>query len=485
MVVYIVLWIVLPEATSASDKLEMRGEKVDLESIKNTIKGDLESFKGKAKEMSSEMNERFQQMGKDMRQNTQNWAAEAGPTIRQSSTSFGHAVGVLFKAFFLFIAGCIAFALIMALVALVFRGDGVLHVKNYILEGFWQNFLAWTGFFLFFIIPVLALLTWLIRRISGTRTRRHYLGYAFMTLWVIGLLCLIVLGGMVMNNFQSRQHAEETVQVQSPAHGKLIVRANYAENRYGDTDEWFNVDWGRNSAFYILNDDSVLLRTVKVNVLRSDDSVFHVKLIKLSHGNSGPNARQLASDIRFPVSQSDSVLTLPEGFMITPGEKFRNQQVLVEIYVPLGKRIQLGSAVKDYNWFNIDPRRRHISWNDRNFHYEGDEDIDQDNSYYWNSNVEYLMTPNGLLRTDRNTYEDRQYRDSRPNRKENNNDDYNDNPGQTTPKHSKPDSGGYRYKGPGGRPEKKASDSTPVKRTAMASKPADCSICLLSALDRI
>jgi len=490
-ITYIVLWIVLPEANSASEKLEMRGEKVDLESIKNTIKSDLEGFKGRAKEMGTELGESFNRVSREMRQNTQNWASEAGPAIRQTTNGFGHAVGVLFKAFFLFIAGCIAFGLIMALAALVFRGEGVLHVKNYILEGFWQNFLAWTGFFLFLVIPVMALLTWLIRRISGTRTRRHYLGYAFMTLWVIGLFCLIILGGMVMNNFQSRQHVEEAVTITQPSHGKLLVLANHSENRYGDTDEWFNVDWGRHNAFYILNDDSVLLRTVKVNVLRSDDSAYHVRLIKLSHGNSGPNARQLASEIRFPVNQADSVLTLPEGFTITPGEKFRNQQVLVEIYVPLGKRIQLGSAVKDYNWFNIDPRRRHLSWSDGRRYYEWDEDYDDPgNTFYWRSNVEYLMTPNGLLRTDRDTYENNGSGDRAPDRTNNDGDNNdNENPGYSAPKHSKHDSGGYRYKGPGSRPEKspqkKTADSTSVKRTAMIAKPADCSTCLLSALDNI
>ncbi|HEV9038649.1 MAG TPA: PspC domain-containing protein [Puia sp.] len=481
---YIVLWIVLPEANSASEKLEMRGEKVDLESIKNTIKSDLEGFKGRAKEMGTEMGQRFQQVGKEMKQSTQNWASEAAPTIRQTSNSFGHAIGVLFKAFFLFIAGCIAFALIMALAALVFRGNGVLHVKNFILEGFWQNFLAWAGFFLFLIIPVIALLTWLIRRISGTRTRRHYLGYAFMTLWVIGLFCIIALSGMVMNNFQSRQHAEETFPLMQPTHGKLLVNANYDENRYGDTDEWFNVDWGRNNAFHILNDDSVLLRTVRVNVLKSDDSAFHVQLIKLSHGNSGANARELATDIRFPVNQNDSILTLPRGFTITPGEKFRNQQVLVQIYVPVGRRIQLSRSVKDYNYFNIDPRRRHISWNDGHRYYEWDEDLDEGNTYNWNSNTEYVMTPGGLVRTDRNTDEDNQKLDRRPNHKNNDNADE-DEPGYSSPKSARPNNGGYRYKGPGSQPEKKTTDSTPAKRTAMTAKPADCSTCLLSALDNI
>ncbi|HXB94012.1 MAG TPA: PspC domain-containing protein [Puia sp.] len=487
MVTYIVLWIVLPEANSASEKLEMRGEKVDLESIKNTIKSDLEGFKGRAKEMGNEMNERFQQVGKEMKQNTQSWAAEAGPAIRNTSNSFGHAIGVLFKAFFLFIAGSIAFALIMALIALIFRGEGVLHVKNYILEGFWENFLAWAAFFLFLVVPVIALLTWLIRRISGTRTRRHYLGYAFMTLWVVGLFCLIILGGMIMNNFQSRQHAEETVSIAQPARGKLIVRTNYAENRYGDTDLWFNVDWGRHSIFYILNDDSVLLRTVRVSVQKSDDSAFHVRLIKLSHGSSGLNARELASDIRFPINQSDSVLNLPAGFMITPGEKFRNQQVLVEIYVPVGRRIQLAPAVKDYNWFNIDPRRRHISWSDNKYHYEWDEDIDEGNSYSWSSDVEYIMTAGGLERTDHKAYEGHQNKDRRPDQRQNDDgDDHEDDPGYKAPAPTpaKP-GGGYRYKGPGSQPEKKTSDSTPAKRTAMVNIPADCSTCLLSALGRI
>ena len=35
----------MPEAKSAADKLEMKGEKVDLNNIKSTIQGDLEGFK--------------------------------------------------------------------------------------------------------------------------------------------------------------------------------------------------------------------------------------------------------------------------------------------------------------------------------------------------------------------------------------------------------------------------------------------------------
>src|SRR5690606_9676545 len=43
---YIVLWIAVPLASTASEKLEMRGEKINLNSIKNTVPEDLGSFKG-------------------------------------------------------------------------------------------------------------------------------------------------------------------------------------------------------------------------------------------------------------------------------------------------------------------------------------------------------------------------------------------------------------------------------------------------------
>jgi phage shock protein PspC (stress-responsive transcriptional regulator) len=483
-IAYIVLWIVLPEAVSASEKLEMRGEKVDLESIKNTIKSDLETFKGRAKEMGTEMQERFQQVGGQVRQTAQTWGAETGPIIRKSGSGFAHAVGVLFKAFFLFIAGIIAFSLIMVLASLVFRGNGILHLKGYVLEGFWQNFLAWSGFFLFLVIPVIALLTWLIRRISGTRSRNHYLGYSFATLWVLGLISVIVLAGMIVNNFRSRQHVEQAVSLVQPPTGKLMVQTEAPTNRYEDTDWWFDMDFGRNSPFYFRSQDSILLTTVRVRLLKSGDSGYHVNLVKLSRGSDGNSARQLANNIEFRVYQTDSTLRLPYGFNIAHGDKFRNQQVLVEVSVPVGKRILVKSSIDDYHWFNIHPGRRHIHWNDgKDWNLELDEDIDDNDAYPYSTNVEYVMTPTGLSRTDRRAFDDED-RNSRKRHSKDKSDDEDDDQPEYKSKPKSNDTnggGGYRYKSPDApaAPAAPKKDSTAVKRTAMVE------VKLLSALGRV
>jgi phage shock protein PspC (stress-responsive transcriptional regulator) len=489
-ITYIVLWIVLPEAVTASEKLEMRGEKVDLESIKNTIKGDLEGFKGRAKEMGSEIQDRFQQGAQQVKQGAQNFATEAGPVFRKSSNGFGRAVGILFKAFFLFIAGIIAFSLIMVLAGLAFRGDGVLHLKEFILEGFWQNFLAWCSFLFFFVLPVVALLTWLIRRITGTRSRNHYLGYAFGTLWVIGLFCTVILGGMVMSNFRARQHAETAFSLTQPSHGKLMVSVPEAINRYNDTDWWSDIDWGKHGPFYSLNDDSLLMRTVQVRILKSQDSGYHVQVIKISRGSNANKARDLAGRIDFPIRQEDSLLSLPQGFTISQGQKFRNQQVLVEVSVPVGKHILINRNVQDYHWFNVNPNNRHMRWNERNKDWSSDWDEDiEDNSYSWLSNVDYVMTPGGLVRTDRGPLykEDR----SRRNDDDKNDDDDDDDDNGGVYKDKKPgkqpgtNNDGYRYKGPD-RPRQKNTDTPVTKKTAMLTNPMpkENEFCLLSVLIR-
>ena len=471
-VTYIILWIVLPEAVTASEKLEMRGEKVDLESIKNTIKSDLETFKGRAKEMGSEFQERVQQVGQQVKQGTQSFASEAGPAIRKSSTGFGHAIGVMFKAFFLFIAGLITFVLITVLASLIFRGDGLLQLKGYVLEGFWQNFLAWAGFFLFLVIPVIALLTWLIRRITGARSRSHYLGYTFATLWIIGLFCMIILGGMIMSNFRARQHVEENVSLVQPSHNKLIVRTFESVNRYNDTDWWSDMDFGKHGPFYSLNEDSFLLTTVRVRILKSEDSGFHVSLIKISRGSSAAKAREIANRIEFPIRQTDSVLNLPQGFAITGNQKFRNQQVLVEVAVPIGKRILINRSIEDYHWFNFNPNNRHIRWNDRHndWRSDWDEDIDENDSYSWTGNVEYVMTPTGLVRTDHKSMSDEDRRRQDKSDKDDDDDNNkNDDEDMYKNKQKKPGTGdGYRYKSPENTP--KPADTPVIKKTALVTK---------------
>ena len=381
-VTYIILWIVLPEALTASEKLEMRGEKIDLESIKNTIKSDLEGFKQKATAVGGELKQKAEQFGNEMKDRS---------TARRG---IGHAIGVLFKAFFLFISVIITFALVMALIGILFTGAGVLPLKNYFIQGFWQNILAWSALIFFLILPVIGLLTWLIRRIIGVRRGSNYLGYIFGSLWVIGLISFIFLIANFSRNFSSRNGVKSEISLNAPPTGKLIVKMDETRPDFYESD-WMGINWRHNGPFFDVSEDSVVMNNVRIEITKSEDSTWHMDLEKMSRGNTTGEAKKTAEEINFQFNQKDSQLILGRGFSITPKQQFRNQQVMVVIKMPVGKRIYLSENLDEYHWFTMNRK-----WRNRGVNTDWEFTDDHENN--WDADVEYIMTEHGLERTSKN-----------------------------------------------------------------------------------
>lgn len=393
-IVYVVLWIVIPEANSASEKLEMRGEKVDINSIRNTIQEDIGSFKTKAEKWGKEFGDKAQKWGKEfgetMSEKGQQLGSEFGSAAKRGGSRLGHAIGVIFKAFFLCIAGIIAFALLMALFGLLVGGVSVFPLKNFFLHGFWQNFLAWGTIILFLGVPIIGLVTWLIRRIIRVKSGNPYLGWIFGGLWTLGWFCVIFLIASVARDYRTRSGVEENININQPSSQKLYVKMSDERiNFYGS--DWFGINWDDDPPFYGISKDSLLMRTVQVRVVKSPDTSYHLQAVKFSRGNNPAAAEQYAKSIVFKVDQTDSVLTLPKGFTISKDDKFHNQQVVVIIEVPVGKKIELDRSLYDYNWFNVN-----VNGNNR---FYTDWDDNWNDSYHWDADVEYMMTDRGLKST--------------------------------------------------------------------------------------
>jgi phage shock protein PspC (stress-responsive transcriptional regulator) len=388
-ITYIILWIAVPVAVTAAEKLEMRGERVDLNSIRDTVKEDLEGFRSRAQNWGNEVKQTAQHLGSQARQFGQServktFSTEAASTARNAGSGIAHIIGVLFKAFFLFIVGIIALALFGALMGLLFGGVPVMSFKEFLLEGFWQNALAWLTVLLFLGVPIIALITWLIRRIMGVRSKNHYLGYVFGTLWFIGIMSAALLVGSVFRNFRSEGSAENDFAIVQPSSGKLFLDVTTRNiNYHYYSNEW--LDWGDDWPLFGANLDSFLLNTVRIEVTKSADNDFHVKKKILSRGRNPVIANNIAEKINFPISQNDTVLYLPAGFSISKNERWRNQRVILTLKVPVGKRFMVDKRASDYDYFNVHYNRRGRIR----------EDDEWDESYRVEPGKEYIMTPDG------------------------------------------------------------------------------------------
>ena len=386
ILVYIILWIVLPEAITTSEKLEMKGEKIDLNSIRNTVMGDMQGVKGRAQKMGEELKESAQRFANEAKESfgpsVAAVASDTSRAVRRSGRGLGHAIAVIIKAFVYLIGGAIALGLFVGLIVLLGSGVSVLPLRDFLLQGPGQNFLAWGTILLFIGIPIISLIVWFIRRLMRVETKNRFLGYSFGVLWFAGLFCLIGLIASLSRSFSIQVGKREDISISQPAK-KMVVSIGKSNINY--VDSWVDFD-----GLISVDQDSLFLNTARVNVIRSADSLYHVHLVKISRGSDRKQSQELADHITFPVSQVDSMVYLPETFTVSKNDKWRNQRVLVVIEVPLGKQIRFDDRVNDYSNFNIEFGRS------RNWRNNYDFDREWEDGMYWVANKDMVMTTDGL-----------------------------------------------------------------------------------------
>lgn len=342
ILIYVILWIVLPEAKSPFEKMEMRGETVDVNRIKQNVQEGMGDFKDRMTAWGEEVKEAGQRMSARAQEFGRTYGAEAARGARPAARGIGHAIGVIFKVFFLFVAGVIAFSLFVAL--LVFTFGGVAQPVNaFLIDGFWQRTFMWSTLVLFLAVPLIGLIVWIIRRVMNVRSQNRYLGWIFGGLWTLGWLALVLFVSSLVKDFRFTERAEREVPLARSFMNKLVVQVPGSAIRYSGNYGWLNPD--DNEQGWDITDDSLLLSNVRITVKQSRDSFYHVNLYRYSNGDNRAAALRRAENIEYNVSSRDSVLLLGSGFSLTPQNKFRGQKAMVEIEVPTGKQIRFDHSV--------------------------------------------------------------------------------------------------------------------------------------------
>ncbi len=376
LIVYIILWIVIPEALTTSEKLEMKGEKVDMNSIKASVMGEMKGVGKKAekfgKEASSVISEKATEMAGDVKNFT-----------KRNRSGLGNVIAMIAKIFAYFIIGCVGFALVMGLFALAILSIGLFPLKDFVIHNDYQNLFAWGTLLFFIAVPIIGIITWIIRKIAGSKRHGSMLGFSFGALWVIGWVSFILLVTSITRDFSynSKNMAEQEIALINPSVNKLEFTAVTPLEKYKRS------RFLRFEPFEGIQEDTAFVNNVDVRIVKSNTDSFRVTVIKMATGRSRNIAENNAAAIQYSGVQKDSVLVLDRGIAINKTDKFRNQRVILTIYVPVGKKIKIDKSV---SWFN----NVHLggNWNNDDWNYDSDDEA-QD----WKNGIEYEMKADGRL----------------------------------------------------------------------------------------
>ncbi len=378
LIVYIILWIVIPEASTTSEKLEMKGEKVDMNSIKASV---MEEMKGVGKKA-----EKFGKEASAMVTDKANMVAgDVKNFTRRNRGGLGNVIAMIAKIFAYFIIGCVCLALVVALFALAIASIGLFPLKDFLIGGDYQNALAWGTLIFFIAVPIIGIITWVIRKIARSKSNGKMLGFSFGAMWVIGWICFICLIASISQEFRysSKNPAEQEIALNNPTIDKLEITSKSPLYKYNRS------RYLRFEPFEGIQEDTAVVKNVDVRIVKAMNDSFKVTIIRTATGSSRNIAENNAAKIEYSGVQKDSIMLMDKGIGINKTDKFRNQRVMITIYVPVGKRIKIDRSV---GWSN----NVHFGndWNNGDWYYDSEEDAQN-----WKADTEYKMGADGKLYT--------------------------------------------------------------------------------------
>jgi len=379
-VIYLVLWIILPEAVSSADKLEMKGERVDLNTIKNTIQSDMEGFKGRAEKFGADLKNRAEIFGKEFSNKSKINTTDY--TIKTPKTGLAHVLLFLIKAFIYLIIAIVLFAIVISMFAIGIVFTSMFPLFNFFFTDGAEVILIWASILLFIWTPVVGITTWIVRRVSRTKSNSGIIRYILLSLWFLGIFCMIALGVLIRKDFRYRNNPiEDKITLTNPTISNLNVVINgYEKNK--QINNWLKIE-----PFEDFNGDTAYVPNTDIQIFQSKTDSFEVSVLKLSNGETKEIANSLAQKINYTITQKDSTLSLYKGIPINTFDKFRNQRVVITISVPIGKRIRIDDVIGWKNHVHVGGDDNDWDWLHEYFSRKG---------MNWEPNTEYIMTADGL-----------------------------------------------------------------------------------------
>jgi len=350
---YILLLIIIPKALTAAEKLEMRGEPVDVNNIRKIIEEDMQDFKKKAQ---------------DFGNNVKNWKTrhhgqQFGKNFGDFLSSFFHGLGSLIggivKGIFAFIGIILVIVLsclLLTFAIALFTGINVLDIDSHsghsvhysmhtLLSALSINWaertMLITGIFLFIGIPLLSLIIRFGRAITGRKRPFQWYTVSASILWTAAWIFIIIGVAKVSKYFKVSAHTSNEVRFMLPASANTLYVKMPTQN---DEDEE-NISIGINSHSFYATDDSVFFGSPSICIGASADSNFHFILNKSGRGTNMTEANASANSIGYSFAQHDTVLQLSSYYQIAEGTPWRAQQLEGVLQIPLNKTIDMPEGI--------------------------------------------------------------------------------------------------------------------------------------------
>lgn len=328
--IYLIGLVIVPEAKTTTQKLQMRGKPVTLQSIESN----------------------FSSVKDTLNQSTLSNSMAHILTLMLRITRVAVATLLIFIGFALLTAFSIA--LFTGNLNLNQVGDGLFGYLNYLVDDPSLITLFFVALYVFVAIPCLALLMLGIRLLLNRSFIPTPIRFLALGIWILSIMLLMYTSKQGYNMFAVKASIEETLPLSF--NNKTLVLTSSGKSDFQIEDDQVTING------HLLKDGKLILPSTRLEIVKSPTTSIMMERVIKSNGKNKEEAEAFAKQVSAKVALSDSVLFVDNIVEINEAHpKFRNQRVKYYLKLPVGAKIFL------------DPTAESILYDVKNVHDMRDE----------------------------------------------------------------------------------------------------------------
>jgi phage shock protein PspC (stress-responsive transcriptional regulator) len=354
IVIYLIFWALIPEATTTAEKLTMSGDPVNISNIEKKIKDGIDTVSEKVKNVDlkkhgEKLKEGFENVSDNISDSVKSVDFQKqGNRIKSSSRNFfgtfGDIIMFFLKVFAKFIAIILIITGISALIGLIvalftigvtdavhFPGMDFFELANTANIPIWLMslllfFAVGIPFFFIFYIGLRIL-------VNNLKSIGNVAKFSLLGLWLLSIIGLVIMGVKQATEYTNNA----TVKVEAPLNIKTTDTLKL--KMYGNTN--YDNSFYRNSTRYRIyrndNDERMIGNSdIRLIVKSTKDSTASIEILKNAYGSRFEIAKERAGNINYNYALVNNELRL-DSYLTTAAEnKFSEQEVQVVLYLPEG-----------------------------------------------------------------------------------------------------------------------------------------------------
>ena len=340
VLIYLVMWAIIPMAQSTADRLKMAGKPITADSIVKTITAQVD----KSLEPGH---------GKNILKKFFSFIGDVFEFVFNVLKKILKALGVILRPVLGILFLILGLVATLSVAFFVFGFEGMLWFFDtsfsYIIDSTFEalpiaQYFIYATLALFLIIPIFQIIHLGLRFLFRMGRQPAFIKELLTNAWIISLIALIIIGVFGGTRFSADGFARRNVPLSE-------ITADTVNVSLWENDYFMWTDRGHH---VVKSDDGdLLVSDVDLDIKRSHDDRFYLIVHRVALASTSKRARAIAEDVGYNYLPSSDGLLLKNYLKIKDDNPYAFQEVNLTLLVPVGKSININEALK-YMLYDVD-----------------------------------------------------------------------------------------------------------------------------------